>query len=149
MNRAIILLVMTCAAASVPAADKQQVYKWTDANGVVHFSDAPPPSDAKNVESLRLAGGTTTAAGAADQPKDAAAVNSAAASAAPATASPPPPNATDDATLCKQSRANLELLQSKTPVGIAGADGKAQVLDDKAREIQIVNAKQAISRFCK
>jgi hypothetical protein len=144
MNRAMILLVMTCAAASVPAADKQQVYKWTDANGVVHFSDAPPPSDTKNVESLHLAGGTTTAAAAADQPPNAAA-SSPAANAAPAA----PPNATDDATLCKQSRANLELLQGKTPVGIAGADGKAQVLDDKAREIQIANAKLSISRFCK
>jgi len=146
MNRAMILLVLTCAAASVPAADKQQVYKWTDANGVVHFSDAPPPNDTKNVESLHLAGGTTTAAAAADRPNDAAAASSAAASAAPAAA---PANATDDATLCKQSRANLELLQGKTPVGIAGADGKAQVLDDKAREIQIASAKRAISRFCK
>jgi len=73
---------------------------------------------------------------------------------APATCRPrssaaAPANATDDATLCKQSRANLELLQSKTPVGIAGADGKAQVLDDKARELQIANAKLSISRFCK
>jgi len=144
MNRAMILLVLTCAAASVTAADKQQVYKWTDANGIVHFSDAPPPSDTKNVESLHLAGGTTTAA-AADQPPNAAA-GSPAANAAPAAA---PANATDDATLCKQSRANLELLQSKTPVGIAGADGKAQVLDDKARELQIANAKLSISRFCK
>lgn len=146
MNRAMILLVLTCAAASVPAADKQQVYKWTDANGVVHFSDAPPPSDTKNVESLHLAGGTTTAAAGTDQqPDSAGTASSASASAAPAT----PPNATDDATLCKQSRANLELLQGKTPVGIAGADGKAQVLDDKGREVQIANAKLAISRFCK
>jgi len=144
MNRAMILLVLTCAAAGVTAADKQQVYKWTDANGIVHFSDAPPPSDTKNVESLHLAGGTTTAA-AADQPPNAAA-GSPAANAAPAAA---PANATDDATLCKQSRANLELLQSKTPVGIAGADGKPQVLDDKARELQIANAKLSISRFCK
>ena len=144
MNRAMILLVLTCAAASVTAADKQQVYKWTDANGIVHFSDTPPPSDTKNVESLHLAGGTTTAA-AADQPPNAAG-GSPAANAAPAAA---PANATDDATLCKQSRANLELLQSKTPVGIAGADGKAQVLDDKARELQIANAKLSISRFCK
>jgi hypothetical protein len=146
MNRVMFLLVLTCAAASVPAADKQQVYKWTDANGVVHFSDAPPPTDTKNVESLHLAGGTTTAAAAADRPNDAVAASSAASSATSSTA---PPNATDDATLCKQSRANLELLQGKTPVGIAGADGKAQVLDDKAREIQIASAKLSISRFCK
>ena len=142
MNRIVILLAMACAAASVSAADKQQVYKWTDANGVVHFSDAPPPQDTKDVQSLHLAGGTTTAA--TDQaPKEAATAGPVAAGAAA------PPNATDDATLCKQARANLELLQGKTPVGIAGADGKAEVLDDRGRQAQIDNAKRSISRFCK
>jgi len=141
MNRNLILLVLACAAASATAVDKQQVYKWTDANGIVHFSDAPPPQDTKNVQELHLSGGTTTASApaAADNPKDAAAT---AANGAPA-------NAPDEATLCKQSRANLELLQGKTPVGIAGADGKAQALDDQARQAQIANAKLAISRFCK
>ena len=139
MNRIVILLVLACAATSISAADKSQVYKWTDANGVVHFSDAPPPQDTKNVQSLHLAGGTTTAGAtaAADQPKDAAAAGAR------------PANAPDEATLCKQSRANLELLQGKTPVGIAGTDGKPQALDDQARDAQIANAKLAISRYCK
>jgi len=147
MNRLVILLVLTCAAASVCAADKQQVYKWTDANGVMHFSDAPPPQDTKNVQSLHLAGGTTTAGAIGtteDKRKDAAMATSA--GAAPGVV---PANATDDAALCKQSRANLELLQGKSPVGIAGADGKPQALDDQARDSQIVNAKLAISRYCK
>jgi hypothetical protein len=26
----------------------QQIYKWTDANGQVHFSDQPPPSDSSS-----------------------------------------------------------------------------------------------------
>jgi hypothetical protein len=142
MNRVTILLALACAA-NVSAADKQQVYKWTDANGVVHFSDAPPPLDTKNVQALHLAGGTTTTGATAseDKPKDAAAANAAGAAL--------PASAADDAALCKQSRANLELLQSKTPVGIAGPDGKPQALDDKAREGQIANAKLAISRYCK
>jgi len=147
MIRLVILFALTCAAASVCAADKQQVYKWIDANGVVHFSDSPPPTDTKNVQSLHLAGGTTTAGApgaAADNSKEAA-------TATPAAAAPGvvPANATDDAALCKQSRANLELLQGKTPVGIAGADGKPQALDDTAREGQIATAKLAISRYCK
>jgi len=143
MKRIMIVLVLACAAASAAAADKQQVYKWTDANGVVHFSDAPPPQDTKNVQSLHLAGGTTTAGttAAADKPKDATLAGVTAANAVP--------DATDEAALCKQARANLELLQGKTPVGIAGTDGKAQVLDDEARDRQIANAKVAISRFCK
>lgn len=142
MNRHMILLALACVAVTATAADKQQVYKWTDANGVVHFSDAPPPQDTKNVQALHLAGGTTTtsAPAAADNPNGAA---------APATANGAPVNTTDEAALCKQSRANLELLQGKTAVGIAGADGKPQALDDAAREGQIANAKLAISRYCK
>jgi glutaredoxin len=27
-----------------------QLYRWTDANGKVHYTDTPPPADAKNVE---------------------------------------------------------------------------------------------------
>jgi hypothetical protein len=144
MTRVMILLILACAAAGALAADKQQVYKWTDANGVVHFSDAPPPTDTKNVQSLHLAGGTTTSGAA---PAGNAAVASTAAPGATTTAVPAA--AGDNATLCKQARSNLELLQSKTPVGIAGADGKAEALDDKARQAQIDNAKLAISRFCK
>lgn len=142
MIRPAALLVLACAAASAWSADKQQVYKWTDANGVVHFSDAPPPSETKNVQALHLVGGTTAAAPAAaadEKPKDPAAPPGTATTGAPA----------DSSELCKQSRANLELLQSKTPVGIAGADGKAAPLDDQARESQIANAKLAIAHYCK
>ena len=146
MKRAVIVFTLACTAAGVFAADKQQVYKWTDANGVLHFSDAPPPSDTKNVQALRLSGGTTQAAVTASSQANPAAPAATATAAAAATAPVPPP---DDATLCKQSRSNLELLQSKTTVGIAGTDGKALVLDDKARESQIANAKLAIARFCK
>ena len=27
-----------------------QLYRWTDANGKVHYTDMPPPADAKNVQ---------------------------------------------------------------------------------------------------
>jgi glutaredoxin len=33
------------------------VYKWTDKDGKVHFSDTPPPPDAKNSSQKRLGGG--------------------------------------------------------------------------------------------
>jgi hypothetical protein len=143
MNRVVILLVLACAAASVFAADKKQVYKWTDANGVTHFSDAPPPKDTQNVQTLHMVGGMTAAAPMPtdEKPKDAAAGSTT--PGAPGEAVP------DEATLCKRSQSNLELLQGNTPVGIPGADGKATLLDDKAREAQIANAKVAIARFCK
>jgi glutaredoxin len=32
------------------------VYRWTDKEGKVHFSDAPPPDDARDVSQKRIAG---------------------------------------------------------------------------------------------
>src|SRR5437762_3218881 len=41
------------------AAAQTNVYKWTDAEGKVHFSDTPPPPQAsKNVTEKRMGGGT-------------------------------------------------------------------------------------------
>jgi hypothetical protein len=50
---------------------------------------------------------------------------------------------------CAQARGNLELLQSKFPVSVAGADGKAQALDDKARQGQIADANAQIALYCR
>jgi hypothetical protein len=148
MHRLAIVFVLAAGITSVGAAEKKQVYKWTDANGVVHFTDAPPPKDTPNVQSVRLVGGMTSSAPAVAEESAAptTAPNSAPnQSAAPATAAAKP----DDATLCKTARANLELLQGDTPVGVADAQGKADVLDDKARATQLANAKVAIARYCK
>jgi glutaredoxin len=44
--------------ASLDAAAQTSVYKWTDADGKVHFSDTPPPpQDSKNVTEKRMGGG--------------------------------------------------------------------------------------------
>lgn len=39
--------------AAVPVL-AQQMYRWTDADGRVHYSDQPPPKDAKNVQTKNL-----------------------------------------------------------------------------------------------
>ena len=41
----LVLCALPCAA---------QVYKWTDAEGKVHFSDTPPPDSAKTQEKLKI-----------------------------------------------------------------------------------------------
>jgi Domain of unknown function (DUF4124) len=71
-------LLAAVAATAGHAADK--VYKWKDANGIVHFSDAPPPkgTEFNNVKIVNQsapitqaqAGGTATAAADAQPSKD-------------------------------------------------------------------------------
>jgi hypothetical protein len=57
-RRAICRGAVVCAMAASPIALGAEVYKWTDAQGQVHFSDKPPPSGDKsaqqNVSQVRL-----------------------------------------------------------------------------------------------
>lgn len=42
----------------VPAlGHAQSVYRWVDKSGKVHYSDQPPPEEAKNVQQKRMGGG--------------------------------------------------------------------------------------------
>src|ERR1700758_4802680 len=66
MTRTIFFLAL--AAASTAFAAGGQVYKWTDAQGVVHYSDAPPPTTQTNVQTVRVTGG--------DRPHDVAPMSS-------------------------------------------------------------------------
>ena len=56
----IALSFLAAALACVFAAQAQtNVYRWVDKEGKVHFSDAPPPADAKDATQKRLGGGET------------------------------------------------------------------------------------------
>jgi hypothetical protein len=142
MNRKLLLLALACCITAAYAAD-QQVYKWTDAAGVVHFSDSPPPKDAQNVQLIRVSGG--------DRPHSVdAGTNSEPGSQPQEDANSASPK-TGDANVkaCANARNNLELLQSKVQVSVMGADGKPQPLNDKARAAEIAAANAQIAAYCK
>ena len=149
MNRQWLFLAALCAAAAVHAAQEQQVYKWTDAAGIVHYSDAPPPKDVQNVQTVRVTGG--------DRPHAVPTENTEAATAAAAAngagqqaANGPVADTPDNrAKACSTARRNLELLQSKYAVAVTGPDGKPAPMDDKARQSQITDANAQVTLFCK
>ncbi len=148
MNRKLVLLALCCVTVGAHAVD-QQVYKWTDAAGVVHFSDSPPPKDAKDVQLMRVSGGdrphnvdTPSNSEPGSNPQAEAKDGS-----APAAAAPDPKDA--KAKACATARNNLDLLQSKMPVSVTGPDGKPIPLDDKARQAQIAAANANVELYCK
>jgi glutaredoxin len=55
--KTIEIAVAVFASALVLAAHAQTVYRWTDKDGKVHFSDTPPPEDAKSASQKRVGGG--------------------------------------------------------------------------------------------
>ena len=51
----------TALACSLEAGAQSTVYKWTDSQGKVHFSDTPPTEQAKGVTQKRMGGGEVDA----------------------------------------------------------------------------------------
>jgi len=145
MNRQWMLIALLGTMAAAQAAD---AYRWVDANGVVHYSDAPPPVEAK-AELVHLPG-TVKAAGAAVPATDEPA--KADDSEEPGEKKPPGTLASSVQSAekrCADARANLEVLQRSGPVGMDTGTGKPQPLDDNARQRQIGNAQTIIATYCK
>ena len=146
MNRTLVLLALSCFMVGAYAAD-QQVYKWTDAAGVVHFSDAPPPKDATGVQLMRVSGNDrphsvdTGSNGESDGTPEGEDVSK------PVAAPVDPKDA--NAKACASAHTNLDILNSKMPVSVTGPDGKALPLDEKARAAQIAVANANIELYCK
>ena len=146
MRRRTLIFVLACTAAAAHAAD---VYKWTDANGVVHYADSEPAGDVK-AELLHVAGRITpeTTAERDARVEDASGGPTATATATAtqnAGASTPPATGGAEAR-CQRARSELELLQSGRPVALAGGGG---ALDEAARQRQIARAQATIARDCK
>ncbi len=100
------------------------IYQWTDARGVTHYSDAPPPEGSSKVREIDH--------GRAAQPKAAADTPAA------------------DNAQCAQARLNLVRLQGDAEVGLdANRDGKPDApLSAADRAAQVSLAQGAIQAHC-
>ena len=117
------LLLAALLVACLPALTGE-VYQWKDANGVTHYSDAPPAGQNYKNRNIHTSNPTV-----ARQDGDAAPVVNA---------------------QCASARANLAQLESGTPVGIdEDGDGKADgTLDEAQRAAQKQLAEAAIQVHC-
>ena len=136
MKRTWPLLLLLATAVPVMAGD---MYEWTDANGVRHFSDSPPPGGVKG-KRITVKGGITS-----NEPveqQDAASANDGPALAAAAGYAPE-----DIKRNCDIARANLASAEGqRLPLD---SDGYPLDLDAaKARQSQIDKANQQIKLFC-
>ncbi len=124
LRPALLLLPLLALAA---AASATEVYVWTDANGVKHYSDSPPAGmkyTTRSLESAEPVADNKPANG-----KDEA---------------PLPLNADDRA--CVQAKKNLSVLQSGQRV--ASGDGKNEMAAPE-RQRQTELAQTAIKTYCK
>lgn len=121
MKSLIPLAVAAVLAAALPLsadANSDRVYRWTDSNGVTHYSDSPPPTGQYQEV------GTRAARPPAEQ--------------APAEPSPE----------CRRARENLEKLTGGGEIQMQDDEGNAFTLNAAQVEAQIRIAEAAINAYC-
>ncbi|BFI95402.1 MAG: hypothetical protein RSP_09120 [Rhodanobacter sp.] len=142
MSRSLIVVALLVVA---PLAAAQQIYKWTDASGTVHYSQSAPPQGTK-YEQVKLAGGVESA----DQPADRPAADSDSApadDAAPASQAPVADTPANRSKLCATLKSNLSTLQGSGPV-VMQQGGKPTVLNDAQRQQQTATANAQYQQYC-
>jgi hypothetical protein len=136
MRRLPLVIALLLLAPAVAA----QVYKWTDAHGIVHYSETPPP---QGTAYTRI---TTTGS---EQPVAArppAENDRSPPGDEPATA-PVVDTPANRVKLCSSLKANLDLLKGKGAV-LMEQGGKQVALDDAQRSEQTAQAEKQYPQFC-
>ena len=138
MHRSLIVVALLLLA---PLANAQ-VYKWTDASGTVHYSEAPP-AKGTNYDKVTTTGSVEPRVA----PKSDTAEDEAPAEAKPAAkeVADTPENRTK---LCSSLQANLSALQASGPVVMQQA-GKNTALDAGQRKQQLAAAQSQFNQYCK
>ena len=126
-----------------------ETYRWTDAEGVVHFSQFPPPNSQQGVKKVTdtpistLSGSGTTPAESTPAPSSAAP----AAGNAPQPLKEQVPPASKQA--CDTAHANLAALQSGQRIKVQMPDGSTHWLDDAERATRLKQTQAFLAQRCK
>ncbi len=126
-----IACVVLALAATAMAADASEIYQWTDARGVTHYSENPPPAGtAYQTRRITSAGASTQAAP------------------APEAAATAPAIVADENPQCATARSNIEILLGDGPVHQDDGEGNSRELGDEERTNQLELARAAERAYC-
>lgn len=131
----------------------QQLYRWVDAQGKVHYSDAPPPPGARGVKTLPPAAGGGTPAASPSKSWQEKEMEFRQRRAAEAEAQARKERAEEEARQrranCETARSRLRLLESGERLVTTNAQGEREFLDDAARERALDEARKAVETWCR
>ena len=140
------------------AAD--QFYKWTDAQGVTHYSADPPPKSATSTSEVKVStkvpSGSGEAASALEKQRADARKTADKATAKDKDAKPDPAGKADAgkappaqyAEKCKTLQANLQAMQEHGRVKMANDKGEVSILSDEEKQKQMDDTQRQIKAFC-
>ncbi|MFA6228855.1 MAG: DUF4124 domain-containing protein [Rhodanobacter sp.] len=137
MHRSLIALALLLLAAQVNA----QVYKWTDASGTTHYSEAPP---AKGTKFDKV---TTTGTVEPLEKPAAKAANTEGATESSVAQKPVADTPENRSKLCESLKTNLTTLQGTAAV-VMQQGGKTVALDDAQRKQQTDAAQAQYNQYC-
>jgi Domain of unknown function (DUF4124) len=138
------------------------LYKWTDENGKIHYSDQPPSSSVKRPETIKQPKGSTPApAAAGDSTKPAAGPKTAAeqemefrkrrleAAEAEAKAEKDAQAAEEKKRNCERSKAQVASLETGGRITRSAANGEQVYLNDQEIAKELASARKIADSWCK
>lgn len=130
-----------------------EMYKWTDNQGKVHYTDQPPTVNAQTIKGSSTGSGqaetTSQALQSLDAKDQAYQKRRKAADEARAKAEKEAEKARLQRENCDKARKNLSILQNSPRVFTTDAAGRRTYMDDAARASALANSQKAVSDFCK
>jgi hypothetical protein len=143
MNKTLTLLLC-----GLPLAASAQIYKWTDANGQVHFSQNPPKQGSyQDVTPQGPISGTSTDSSGRPLPPPPRG-NGSSSSSAPAQQALRA--SADNAERCAKANERISYLQEKTAhrLFVTGDDGQPARMTDEQFDQQLQDARDAAAKYC-
>ncbi len=139
-------LLLATALLMLASAATAQVYKWTDPQGTVHYSQMPP---AQGVRYTKVKSSRAQAPAASERAPAMTAADEAALQDGPAPASTAPIADTPEnrQAMCKTLQSSLDALQGSGPV-VMQKDGKPQLLGAEQREKQLAQIQERYQQYC-
>ena len=144
-----VLVLPLCFLLAVGTAAAQQVYKWRDADGKLHFSDTSPPAHQAETLVVKPSMPANPAAGKGDDWKaqlEQSGVNRLQAQQKQAAADHAARVAANN---CQAARRQLDILTSQRPVYDRGPDGQKRYLDDGDRSARTAAAQEKAEKYCR
>lgn len=139
MQRSLLVVVLLLLAPLAFA----QVYKWTDAGGIVHYSETPPTTGT-NYKQIKTSGSVEPLAAPTPAVADAEKTDS---TTLATPAKPVADTPENRARLCESLKTNLDALQGSAPV-VMQQEGKPVALDDSQRKAQLTAAQAQYRQYC-
>lgn len=158
MSRTLLPVIALLCFASAPSLG-DEVYKWVDKNGGVHYGEFPP-----NNKKSKTVDVPSTPQPAADDEQEAP-------SPATAESTPPAENKKDKfleerakvkedkeaqekkkkefERACNEARSNMEVLQDGSRIRVVDANGKAKFLTDEEKAQRLESEKKNAAKYCK